>query len=93
VILQISLLFLLSIHTGYYQMENTGNKEMKHKSFQTILVWSRHTCPTVIMDLGSILVIMIKFSYKLFQLKLLKFDHRITESQNVRGWKGPLWVI
>ena len=20
-------------------------------------------------------------------------DHRITESQNVRGWKGPLWVI
>jgi len=19
--------------------------------------------------------------------------HRITESQNVRGWKGPLWVI
>ena len=20
-------------------------------------------------------------------------SHRITESQNVRGWKGPLWVI
>jgi len=20
-------------------------------------------------------------------------NHRITESQNVRGWKGPLWVI
>ena len=20
-------------------------------------------------------------------------DHRITESQNSRGWKGPLWVI
>jgi len=20
-------------------------------------------------------------------------DHRITESQNGRGWKGPLWVI
>jgi len=19
-------------------------------------------------------------------------SHRITESQNVRGWKGPLWV-
>jgi len=25
---------------------------------------------------------------------LSKFaDHRITESQNSRGWKGPLWVI
>jgi len=22
-----------------------------------------------------------------------KKDHRITESQNSRGWKGPLWVI
>ena len=22
-----------------------------------------------------------------------KTDHRITESQNSRGWKGPLWVI
>ena len=21
------------------------------------------------------------------------FNHRITESQNSRGWKGPLWVI
>jgi len=20
-------------------------------------------------------------------------NHRITESQNSRGWKGPLWVI
>jgi len=20
-------------------------------------------------------------------------DHRITESKNSRGWKGPLWVI
>jgi len=20
-------------------------------------------------------------------------DHRITESQNGRGWNGPLWVI
>jgi len=20
-------------------------------------------------------------------------EHRITESQNSRGWKGPLWVI
>jgi len=23
----------------------------------------------------------------------LLLDHRITESQNVQGWKGPLWVI
>jgi len=23
----------------------------------------------------------------------LKLHHRITESQNSRGWKGPLWVI
>jgi len=22
-----------------------------------------------------------------------RFTHRITESQNSRGWKGPLWVI
>ena len=22
-----------------------------------------------------------------------KGRHKITESQNVRGWKGPLWVI
>ena len=21
------------------------------------------------------------------------YSHRITESQNGRGWKGPLWVI
>ena len=26
------------------------------------------------------------------QLSFLLF-HRITESQNSRGWKGPLWVI
>ena len=23
----------------------------------------------------------------------LSITHRITESQNSRGWKGPLWVI
>ena len=23
----------------------------------------------------------------------LEASHRITESQNSRGWKGPLWVI
>jgi len=23
----------------------------------------------------------------------VKQNHRITESQNSRGWKGPLWVI
>jgi len=22
-----------------------------------------------------------------------KLKHRVTESQNVRGWKGTLWVI
>jgi len=26
-------------------------------------------------------------------LQANKTIHRITESQNVRGWKGPLWVI
>jgi len=26
-------------------------------------------------------------------LVLQSQNHRITESQNVRGWKGPLWVI
>jgi len=25
--------------------------------------------------------------------KLKHRNHRITESQNSRGWKGPLWVI
>jgi len=25
--------------------------------------------------------------------KAAVWSHRITESQNVRGWKGPLWVI
>jgi len=25
--------------------------------------------------------------------KCFLFFHRITESQNGRGWKGPLWVI
>jgi len=26
-------------------------------------------------------------------LELIPMNRRITESQNVRGWKGPLWVI
>ena len=30
--------------------------------------------------------------HKLKQRKL-QLNHRITESQNSRGWKGPLWVI
>ena len=25
--------------------------------------------------------------------KVSALSHRITESQNSRGWKGPLWVI
>jgi len=25
--------------------------------------------------------------------KVRSQNHRITESQNGRGWKGPLWVI
>jgi len=25
--------------------------------------------------------------------KVISQNHRITESQNGRGWKGPLWVI
>jgi len=27
------------------------------------------------------------------QRLVLKLESRITESQNSRGWKGPLWVI
>jgi len=27
------------------------------------------------------------------KLQLINGSHRITESQNVRGWKGPLWII
>lgn len=74
VISQISFLFLLPMCTGYYQMENSGNKQMKHKTSQTILAWSWHTCSTVTMDLESTLVLMIKSSYNIFQLKLLNFD-------------------
>jgi len=38
-------------------------------------------------------------SAKILQKEILKhtgpinMNHRITESQNSRGWKGPLWVI
>ena len=28
-----------------------------------------------------------------FPCRLILQNHRITESQNGRGWKGPLWVI
>jgi len=33
----------------------------------------------------------VQFIKYFFGLK--QQNHRITESQNVRGWKGPLWVI
>jgi len=31
----------------------------------------------------------VEIYYKITESK----NHRITESQNVRGWKGPLWVV
>jgi len=32
-------------------------------------------------------------STKLWKQPVTMLAHRTTESQNVRGWKGPLWVI
>ena len=34
-----------------------------------------------------------KLERQLDQCQAAREDHRITESQNSRGWKGPLWVI
>jgi len=34
---------------------------------------------------------VLPWNMLLFNTKLLL--HRITKSQNIRGWKGPLWVI
>jgi len=36
---------------------------------------------------------MVPNNILLSKLEKYTFDHRITESQNSRGWKGPLWVI
>lgn len=67
---KVSQLFLLSLCTGYCQVENS-RKKMK----QTILIlsWSQYACATVTMNLGSTLIVMLRSSCNLFLTKLLNF--------------------
>jgi len=39
------------------------------------------------------LALLDKLEWLVLSLRYLSLNHRITESQNSRGWKGPLWVI
>ena len=41
----------------------------------------------------SYIYILLTLNYCIKTYQILHAYYRITESQNVRGWKGPLWVI
>jgi len=38
-------------------------------------------------------LLLAKENYAQYMTAVPGEDHRITESQNGRGWKGPLWVV
>jgi len=62
--------------------QRTKNKEKRKKSSERTIIET----------------LLYNASEQKGELKMLSFisvfhDHRITESQNSRDWKGPLWVI
>ena len=52
--------------------------------------WKKYLCVSVSGAVGQCIVSLM---LRLCDMLPVSGDHRITESQNGRGWKGPLWVI
>ena len=65
--------------------------------FSCLLVLSLDWLHLPSINTGSFFTISCCFSQcihvALFPFVSLSTNHRVTESQNSRGWKGPLWVI
>jgi len=48
---------------------------------------------TSLGQLTNFLLLLVRTLLALIAARVQSQNHRITESQNGRGWEGPLWVI
>jgi len=63
------------------------------KSFYISVATVTPVTAVVVLHLGGWVNLCKMFKHICHTFLVESQNHRITESQNSRGWKGPLWVI
>ena len=81
-----SLLFLYSSSLLELKIRGSSRGRGKAEVFLAVNVWESEACDPLKSGNWSNCPQNDK-------LLIVSAAHRITESQNSRGWKGPLWVI